>query len=199
MNPGWALLLWFVLMGMAEQIPNDCGMWEIFVMGTICIWGICYLTRAKWMGERTVAPVLTNRQIEQQPLSHSYSQLTIIHIDDEVITLDFARDAIQREFLNVVVKSFSNSQIAWDALSKTAPDLLITDDKMGELSGQELVGRLIKRNVKYPIIVTSGWPLTYAWVREYRQRGVNMEFLNAPFSPDQLFTILRRQLGARLL
>jgi DNA-binding NtrC family response regulator len=79
------------------------------------------------------------------------------------------------------------------------PDILITDDimdKRNELDGEELVRRLMRRNVSYPIIVTSGFPPTERWVREYMKRNSNISFLKCPFTAEELKKALSKHLGA---
>lgn len=91
-----------------------------------------------------------------------------------------------RDCLNdAEILAFQNSKTAWRVLSGLDPDLLITDDKMPNLSGQDICQRLLARKVCYPIIVNSGWPLTEQWVREKATLGLNVRFLRCPFKPRE--------------
>ena len=82
---------------------------------------------------------------------------------------------------NVTLLLFGNPAEAWQELSQTAPDLLITADAMPALRGEEIVRRLAERKVAYPIVVMSAWSPTELWVRNYASRGLNVSFLAMPF------------------
>lgn len=121
----------------------------------------------------------------------------IIVVNDEDWMLELF-EIMLRDFLkNVTVLSLQNSRTAWHVLSRTAPELLITDDKMGEINeinGEEICLRLLARHFTYPIIVTSGWPLTERWVRECAERGLNVRLLRCPFCEPELRRVVNASL-----
>jgi DNA-binding NtrC family response regulator len=84
------------------------------------------------------------------------------------------------------VQSFRDAEEAWQELSRIDPDLLITDDIMGELNGDEIVRRLADRKVAYPIIVIQGYPKGDQWVLDCMKRGENVTLLRAPYSCESL-------------
>jgi CheY-like chemotaxis protein len=100
-------------------------------------------------------------------------------VNDEPAVLESFDIIIRRWFSDVTMLLFTNSAAALEELSQRDPDLLITDDTMPGMSGQELCRRLFERQVAYPIIVDSAWEPTEQWVREFANRGFN------PFSDDQ--------------
>jgi|SRR5450759_3348777 len=122
------------------------------------------------------------------------SPLGIIAVNDECDVLEMMRILLCGWLKNADVQSFVNSETAWHELTRTNPDLLITDDKMGELNGQEICERLLDKGVTYPIIVSSGWPLTEKWVRQCASRGLNIHFLETPFAPEEFRALVEVRL-----
>jgi len=119
-------------------------------------------------------------------------------VDDEDVLLKLIWQAIRTKFKNVIIQAFQDGDQAWQQLLRADPDILITDDKMPGLTGEDLIRRLAETGVPYPIIVTSGWPPTERWVREYADKNLNITFLRNPFTSEQLYGELSRQLGSKL-
>jgi FixJ family two-component response regulator len=150
---------------------------------------------SSWFGKKRILPGLVTDTLVP---GKKVLPLRIVHVDDEDVLLKLIETTICAKFNNVTIQSFQNSDEAWRELSQTDPDLLITDDAMPGLSGEELVRRLAERRVQYPIIVTSGWPPTEQWVRKYAGTNLNITFLRCPFELKQLYKELHRQLGSKL-
>lgn len=83
---------------------------------------------------------------------------------------------IQDWFKDAETVTFNSSQAALRELEQRDPDLLITGDKMPRMTGEELVRRLIAKNVDYPILLLTGHDEAQQWVREYASRGFNVGF-----------------------
>jgi DNA-binding NtrC family response regulator len=109
----------------------------------------------------------------------------IVVVDDEDGCLEMFKRLIRDRFKDVTLLLFSNSNEAWQELARTDPDLLITRDKMPNLTGEDIVRRLMDRKITYPIIVDGGWPPTEQWVRELANRGLNVSFLLSPFAVEK--------------
>src|SRR6266481_5611502 len=86
--------------------------------------------------------------------------LRVVLVDDEPGVLDCLEFVIRSWFQNAMLLRFTNGFEAWQELSHTDPDLLITDDRMPVLDGGSLCLRLLERKVCYPIIVHSAWERT---------------------------------------
>lgn len=126
------------------------------------------------------------------------SPVNIIHADDEDWLLEMVGLAIHTKFKNVIIQTCQDGNQAWERMLRADPDILITDDKMPVSTGEDLVRRLAETGAPYPIIVTSGWPPTEQWVREYADKNLNIAFLRSPFTSEQLYNELSRQLGSKL-
>ena len=120
--------------------------------------------------------------------------LSILHINDEEVLLQLVKAIIGAKFNNVTIQSFQDSNEAWQELSRADPYLLITDDIMPGPTGEDLVRWLVQRHVQYPIAVTSGWPPTEQWVRNYTETNPKITFLRCPFTADELCKQLRHHL-----
>ena len=110
--------------------------------------------------------------------------LRIVVLNDEPIVLDMMRLIIPysfESFKDAKLLLFQDSVKGWEELSLRNPDLLITDDMMPTLLGQEICERLLERKAGYPIIVMSGYDPEGLWVREYAIRGLNVKLLTVPF------------------
>jgi FixJ family two-component response regulator len=105
--------------------------------------------------------------------------LRIVNVDDEEIVLDIVKAMIRAKF-DVTIQSFQDSNEAWQELLRADPVLLITDNIMPGPTGEDLVRWLVQRQVQYPIVVTSGWPPTEQWVRNYTVQVSSGEDKNAP-------------------
>jgi len=153
-----------------------------------------------------LAKLMTTSQIaEAERLSSEFrkgepvcSPVNIYHVDDEDCFLEMVGQAIRAKFKNVIVQEFQDVEQVWKQLLRADPDILITDDKMPDLTGEDLVRRLVENGAPPPIIVTSGWPPTEQWVREYADKNVNIALLRSPYTSEQLYKELCRQLGTKL-
>jgi len=114
------------------------------------------------------------------------SPLRIVQVNDEPSVLKLFGILLRKWFPDATLLSFDNGAPALEEISRTEPDLLITDDKMPHMSGEELCRRLLERKVSYPIIVNSPWKPTEEWVREFAWRGLQVSFFPLPCSIEGL-------------
>jgi FixJ family two-component response regulator len=123
--------------------------------------------------------------------------LRIVMVNDEPGVLKAFELVIGRWFKDVTILSFENGATALEELLITNPDLLITDDRMPVMAGQELCQRLLDKRVTYPIIVDSAWEPTEQWVREFANLGLNVSFLPVPCDIESILkaveTVLKIQ------
>jgi DNA-binding NarL/FixJ family response regulator len=82
-------------------------------------------------------------------------------------------------------------------LLSTPPDLLIADDKMPAITGEQLCRVLSKENVRYPILVDSPVEETQAWVKEFAGRGLNVSLFSSPRDPESVVRAIENALNIR--
>jgi len=102
---------------------------------------------------------------------------------------------IRNKYKNIDLRTFQDSKKAWQELAQRDPDLLITGANNGELSGEEIVRRLIEQKVAYPILVMSGWSPAEKWVKSFANKKPNISFLPKPFTTEQLHAEISKLLG----
>ena len=126
--------------------------------------------------------------------------LRIVHLNDEPLIMEVVACLIRRCFRNVRLYQFQHSPAAWRILWEARPDLLITDDIMcghRDWNGESIVSCLVERGVEYPILVTSGWPPTRAWVDRLEVERDKVSLLAAPYAPAEFYRELERLLVPR--
>jgi len=79
-------------------------------------------------------------------------------VDDDRDLLDFYQLVIQKSFKNVEVLTFTGGKAALEELSRTTPDLFITDLNMPKMDGLQVLSILAGMKVKFPVMMlTSIW------------------------------------------
>ena len=90
---------------------------------------------------------------------------------------------LEKQFERVTILEFERGDEAWQELSRTTPDLLITLDVMAGVMGEEIIRRLADKKATCPIIVLSGWgDSSEPWVRDFSNQGLNISLLQIPFN-----------------
>ncbi len=88
------------------------------------------------------------------------------------------------------VVSYASAPAFLEALASAAPGVIITDVRMPEMSGQELVARLGTLKVKMPIVMITGHGDIPMAVEAMRS-GV-VDFIEKPFSESRMLDALGR-------
>ena len=107
----------------------------------------------------------------------------IVVIDDEPSILDVLSILLKRQH-GASVATFDSAIAAWPYLVGEAPDLVITDDRMPGMFGDELARRLLKRNANYPLILCWGW-VSEKTIRDEFLAFPNVHWLPRPFTLRQ--------------
>jgi DNA-binding NtrC family response regulator len=134
------------------------------------------------------------------PQPHRTRPPRIVVVCENAGPLESISLVIERYVKDAAIVTFDDSEKAWQELSQTDPDLLITDYLMSRLNGKEILQRLLDRKAIYPIIVVSGFENTdlLLWVRECASRGLNVTFLNLPFDIESLVKALETALKIKI-
>jgi DNA-binding NtrC family response regulator len=81
--------------------------------------------------------------------------LRIVILDDEETCRESYRVMLQGWYEGIVVVQCHAGDKAWEELSRTEPDLLITDHAHPGMSCHEMLERLAARKAKFPIFLIS--------------------------------------------
>ncbi|HEY2336290.1 MAG TPA: nitrogen regulation protein NR(I) [Burkholderiales bacterium] len=111
-------------------------------------------------------------------------------VDDDRSIRWVIEKALSRE--GIAFSSFSSAQEALNALSGSAPEVLISDVRMPGLSGLELLNAVKQRHPEVPVIVMTAYSDLDSAVAAFQ--GGAYEYLPKPFDVDQAVELIRRAL-----
>lgn len=137
----------------------------------------------------------------------------IVHVDDEEFPLSFFKNTVEhhKAFEAVSVQSFLNRDVAAQEVIKTPPDLLVTElrnvnvtgqkDNYGYgMSGFELLKILSEQSFKSPVLIFSGiLPMQGVEDEARRCAGNNLDisFLKKPATIEEIVTAVGKALGIK--
>jgi len=120
---------------------------------------------------------------------------TILVVDDEAAQRQLLTESLNREY---DVVAAANGREAIQLLSARSFDLVITDERMPEMSGIELIRWVRERMPEIPLIVLTAYG-SIATAVEAIKFGAQ-EYLSKPLkSPDELRLVVARTLRQRML
>jgi len=114
--------------------------------------------------------------------------------DDQRAGELFQRFAIEAGYEVVV---FQSPEKALDALGEDIVDLVITDLKMPEMSGTELLQKIREQDNELPVIIITGFSTVENAIEALRQGAT--DFLKKPYDMEELLLLIDRTLEAKAL
>lgn len=119
----------------------------------------------------------------------------ILIVDDEISLLVVMEQFLRR--LGHAVDACRNGQEAWRLFEPqpSAYMLVLADITMPEMSGQELLSRMLELNPEICILICSGYPFDVATLPAADQRQIG--FLQKPFTPKMLADAVEQLLASR--
>jgi len=120
---------------------------------------------------------------------------TILVVDDEEVICDSCKRVLSRD--GHEVNAALSAEEALDKLEKKRYDVVITDLRMPEIDGMELLRRLKKKEPSLDVIMITGYS-TVSTAAEAAQLQV-YDYIPKPFEPEELKNAVRRTLGRRAL
>jgi DNA-binding NtrC family response regulator len=126
----------------------------------------------------------TDLESEKQSGSHREHAPRIVVVDDEAVILEVMEIVIRSWFKNVTLLKFQEGTSALGEILRTEPDLLVTDMCRHGMDGWTMLPLLAEKNVKYPILVQSGFA-TEKHVRECAGPNLNVTFLQKPWAAKE--------------
>ena len=122
-------------------------------------------------------------------------QFNILIIDDEKNIREGLADAMELEGYHAVIAENGKAGLA--RIAEGDIDLVITDLRMPEVTGEEVLAKVTAENPGVPVIVLTGHGSIDAAVEAMRNGAY--DFLTKPLNLDQLTMIVKRALEGRLL
>ncbi len=115
----------------------------------------------------------------------------ILIVDDEPVVIKSCERILQPE--GYMVKGSSGAQEAMGLLKNNAFDIIITDLKMPEVDGIELIRWLRNINPSVGIIVITGYPSQES-IKDALELGI-IDYLPKPFSPEILIDVASKAMS----
>ncbi|MBK1839646.1 sigma-54-dependent Fis family transcriptional regulator [Azospirillum sp. YIM B02556] len=119
----------------------------------------------------------------------------VLFIDDELAMRVSVTQWLQ--LAGFAAQGFETPQPALDLLSPDFPGVLVTDVRMPRMDGMAVLERALERDADLPVILVTGHG-DVALAVEAMRRGA-YDFIEKPFEPDHLVTVLRRAAEKRRL
>ncbi len=107
----------------------------------------------------------------------------ILIVDDEIPLLKVMEQYLTR--LGYTITACRNGREAWEAFAAdpSAFTLVLADITMPEMSGQELLSRMIGQNPQLCMLICSGYPFDLSTIQAAPEQ---LGFLQKPFTPRML-------------
>ncbi len=122
-------------------------------------------------------------------------QERILVVDDEESLLVVMEQYLRR--LGHAVVACRNGREAWELFERDPAGftLVVADITLPEMSGAELLGRMLQLNPRACILICSGYPFDLSTLPATCQRQIG--FLQKPFTPRMLADSIARLLADR--
>ena len=115
---------------------------------------------------------------------------TILIVDDEKNILSGLKMAFEDEGYSILTAE--NGKIAWDIVSKNNVDLIITDLRMPEMDGYELIRRISASYPMLPVIVLTGHGTIETAVETMRDGAI--DFFTKPVDLEKLLLVVKKSI-----
>jgi DNA-binding NtrC family response regulator len=115
----------------------------------------------------------------------------ILVVDDEKIVCDMARIILQQE--GYEVETFTDSVLALDALRNKPYDLVVTDLKMENVSGMDLLREVNQLYPETKVIMLTAYATLDASIEAIRERIY--DFFPKPVKIEELKQSVKKALG----
>jgi DNA-binding NtrC family response regulator len=115
----------------------------------------------------------------------------ILVVDDEKIVCDMARIILQKE--GYEVDTFVDSQLALDAIRETPYDLVVTDLKMENVSGMDILREVNRLYPTTKVIMLTAYATLDATIEAIRERI--FDFFPKPVKIEELKRSVKKALG----
>lgn len=115
---------------------------------------------------------------------------TILVCDDEKNIREGLALAFELEDYNVLTAE--NGKVAWSLINKNDVDLVITDLRMDEMNGQELLKKIVSTYPNIPVVILTGHGTIETAVNAMRDGAV--DFFTKPLDLDRLLLLVKKSL-----
>jgi DNA-binding NtrC family response regulator len=125
---------------------------------------------------RRVTPDLGGEELDMT------DKLNVLILDDEPIVGKRLKPALAK--IGCEVETFVDPREALDVLEKKVFDIVVTDIRMDEIDGMQVLASVIERSPRTKVIMITGYAMMDL-AREAMSKGA-FDFISKPFKPDDL-------------
>jgi len=115
-------------------------------------------------------------------------KLDICIIDDEIVVCKRLQQALTKD--KHTVETFVDSRSAIERLNERNFDIVVTDIRMDDIDGMEVLDYIIKKGENTKVIMITGYA-TIEIAREAQAKGA-FDFISKPFRPQDLREVIVR-------
>lgn len=116
---------------------------------------------------------------------------SILVVEDDAVALDLLQEILKRSgFLVFVASSFD---MALGILSRVDVDLVLSDIRMPEKSGMDLLRHLRERQADLPVVLLSAFGDEHLWVEALSAGAVDL--IPKPFKKQEIIDVINRALA----
>jgi len=115
----------------------------------------------------------------------------ILVLDDEEIVGKRLKTALEKS--GYAVEVFKDSREAVVRIAEKEFDIVVTDIRMEEIDGMEVLEHVLKKSERTKVIIITGYA-TVEVAREALTRGA-FDFIAKPFKPDDLREVISRAIA----
>jgi DNA-binding NtrC family response regulator len=119
-------------------------------------------------------------------------KVQILIVDDEEIVGKRLKTALEKSGYEVEI--FQDSREAVARIADKAFDIVVTDIRMDEIDGMEVLERVLEKSDQTKVIIITGYA-TLEVAREALTRGA-FDFIAKPFKPNDLREVVVRAVRA---
>lgn len=114
--------------------------------------------------------------------------LDICIIDDEIVVCKRLQQYLSKE--GHTIETFVDSRSAIDRIEGKRFDIVVTDIRMDNIDGMEVLDRVVKKKEGTRVILITGYA-TIEIAREAQAKGA-FDFISKPFRPQDLKEVIDR-------
>jgi DNA-binding NtrC family response regulator len=115
-------------------------------------------------------------------------QLEVLLLDDEPIVGKRLKPALAKIGCNV--ENFEEPKAALQRIDQKEFDVVVTDIRMNEIDGIQVLEHVTKKSPRTKVIVITGYAMM-ALAREAMEKGA-FDFISKPFQPDDLRKVIAK-------
>ncbi len=118
---------------------------------------------------------------------------SILVVEDDAVALDLLAEILRRNHFRVWVAS--SVEMALGLLERTSVDLVLSDIRMPERGGMDLLRHLREHHPDLPVVLLSAFGDEHLWVEALSAGAVDL--IPKPFKKQEIIDVINRTLSGR--